>query len=299
MYKRQLPNSVGHGWDYGGWAWYNLVQSTTSYDLDLVELPFDISIASGFNYVSEYAWTKNSSLESNTQVVCYFCDYQGVNINYTFPGILSTNISTFTQSPYSEETAWNWFANGLINFYYQKFPAPTPFNVFELMFPYLLNFREFAYEYMFQSFKFNFSNFTTPISMFYQSAYVYNFVPNYPALLLNIYISYQYSLVGINNLIGSFNFMSANVPNTMSVSNNFLSQNKSIIQTSKSIVQAQTDMNWYNQSQNILTDIFNPTSWFKGWTDTALQNSNAWREYSINYGSAKTCLLYTSPSPRD
>lgn len=314
-------NSSGNNpWsNIGMWNWWSLIQDTTDNDIDLMELPFDLYYIVNnqpqnniqWKSTQEYNWTKNTAIENCNNLNCYYCDYNGVTINFNFFCLYNgENLDTFTNFyNYVESDCWTWFQNSLINltprytawsFGEETNPQDNyifPISLLEMLYPYLFNFRKFSFTYMFQEYNFNYSNFNTIFSYFSLGSYIFSFVPNYPMLILKIYIGQLNSLNSFSNLIANFNFMSANITNTLSVSNNFLSQNRSIIQTSHAIVQNQSNLEWTKQSldsMNIWNDITHPVETAESWTTTALNNQNLWREYSINYGSAKLAQLNKS-----
>lgn len=310
-FSKVASNESNLGWGSGYWTWWQLIQNTTNYDLDLIEMPFDINYladleTSPIYTTNEYNWTANNAISGQSGLNCYYGDYNGFLISYSFfffhDENYGNNFSNFNN--YTDEDCFNWFINNLIplqpnlnSFQFTQDNIPTNFSnisLLEFLFPYLFNFRKFKFNYMFKEYTFNYSNFTTIYNYFSNSSYIYMFVPNYPNLLLNIFINQSNSLNSFSNLIASFNFMNANLTNTLSVSNDFLTKNKAIIQTSHAIVQNQSDLMWINQSlnsANIIEDIMHPFKTAESWTDTSLTNQNLWRQYSLNYGKAKLAQL--------
>lgn len=310
-FSKVASNESGLGWNNGYWNWWQLIKNTTDYDLDLVEMPFDMnylasSPSSPIYTTNEYNWTANNAINSQSALDCYYGDYNGFLLNYNFfffhNSNYGNNFTNFTN--YTDQDCFNWFNNDLIplkpnanSFQFTQDNIPTTFSnisLLEYLFPYLFNFRKFKFNYMFKEYAFNYSNFTTIYNYFNSSSYLYMFVPNYPSLLLNIFINQPNSLNSFSNLIASFNFMNANLTNTLSVSNDFLTKNKAIIQTSHAMVQNQSDLMWINQSlnsANIIQDIMHPFKTAESWTNTALNNQNLWRQYSLNYGKAKLTQL--------
>lgn len=292
-------NSNSKSWSSGYWNWYKLVQSTTAYDLDLVELPFDLSSVENVNSTNEFNWTRNIAISNEGNLNCYYLDYSGekVNISFAFLNQAQSTINGYNQT-LTEQIAFDNFYSNVISFYWQLGDI-VPFSFLEIVFPYLMNFRTFSLSYMLQEFSFNFSNFSQINYFFLPDSWVFNFVPNYPTLMLNVHINTFRSYTGMSTLIGSFNFMNANITNTLSVSNNFLSQNKNIIQTAHSMVQNQSSIMLSNETLshwNLFDDLMHPVKTLESGIDTALNNQNLWKQYSMNYGSAKLSQLSKSNS---
>lgn len=292
-------NSNSKSWNNGYWNWYKLVQSTTAYDLDLVELPFDLSSVENVNSTNEFNWTRNIAISNEGNLNCYYLDYSGekVNISFAFLNQAQNTINGYNQT-LTEQIAFDNFYSNVISFYWQLGDI-VPFSFLEIVFPYLMNFRSFSLSYMLQEFSFNFSNFSQINYFFLPDSWVFNFVPNYPTLMLNVHINTFRSYTGMSTLIGSFNFMNANITNTLSVSNNFLSQNKNIIQTAHSMVQNQSSIMLSNETLshwNLFDDLMHPVKTLESGIDTALNNQNLWKQYSMNYGSAKLAQLSKSNS---
>lgn len=292
-------NSNSKSWGSGYWNWYKLVQSTTAFDLDLVELPFDLSSVENVNSTNEFNWTRNIAISNEGNLNCYYLDYSGekVNISFAFLNQAQNTINGYNQT-LTEQIAFDNFYSNVISFYWQLGDI-VPFSFLEIVFPYLMNFRTFSLSYMLQEFSFNFSNFSQINYFFLPDSWVFNFVPNYPTLMLNVHINTFRSYTGMSTLIGSFNFMNANITNTLSVSNNFLSQNKNIIQTAHSMVQNQSSIMLSNETLshwNLFDDLMHPVKTLESGIDTALNNQNLWKQYSMNYGSAKLAQLSKSNS---
>lgn len=290
------------GWNEGYWVWWQLLKNTTSYDLDLVELPFDLTNGETVNNVNstmEYNWTGNSAISSQDNLKCYYLNYGGekVNISYEFLNQAAIQIDTWDGTMNEQQAFEQYYTNGM-SFYWQLGDL-LPYSFLEIVFPYLLNFRTFSFSYMLQEFSFNFSNFSQINYFFLPDSWVFTFVPNYPTLMLNMHINTYRSYTGMSTLIGSFNFMNANITNTLSVSNNFLSQNKNIIQTAHSMVQNQSSIMLSNETLshwNIFDDLMHPVKTLESGIDTALNNQNLWKQYSMNYGTAKLAQLSKSNS---
>lgn len=297
-------NSNSKSWGSGYWNWYKLIQSTTKYDLDLVELPFDLSNneVNNTNDAVEWQWTQNEAINNENNLLCYYLNYGGekANINFSWLNNVQSWLSGLTPpNQLSEQDAFTMFNNDQIPLYINSATNNLPFSFLEFLFPYLFNFRRLSFSYMLQEYNLTIANFKRLYDFFNPTSWVFMFVPNYPTLMLNIYIDSANSYTGISTLIGSFNFMNTSITNTLSVSNNFLSQNKNVIQTAHSMVQNDSNLMISNEilsTGNLMKDISDPLGVERGIIDTKLNNQNLWRQYSLDYGSAKLSTLSKSNS---